>query len=284
MRRALITRVGLVALGAAVVWMSCGDDGVTGEVGAAGGELCLPDQRACLKVPLGGLERQVPVRISADGEKPPAALGESFDISATDGQPLTFLKPATVTLSMDTLDPTAREALPSESLLRVFTRQGDEWVPLGAPVVDRVRNVVSGTTLHLSPFVLLRADRLPDGGLPVDSDAGVRDGGSVVVVPPFDAGPPDAGPPDAGPPDAGPPDAGEPDAGPPDAGPPDAGPPDAGPPDAGEPDAGPPDAGPPDAGEPDAGEPDAGPPDAGEPDAGAPDAGDDDDAGEPDSG
>lgn len=274
MNKSSLTRSGLVALCLAGVWLSCGGASVSGEVGAAGGQLCLPDDRVCLTVPLGGLEKQVPVRITPGTDKPPAALSESYDISAVSGQGLTFLKPATVSFSMDLVDQAVLADLPSESLLRVYTREGDAWVPLADPGLDRVKRVVSGTTTHLSPFVILRADRLPDGSLPVEVDAGARDSGAVIVVPPFDGGRPDAGPPDAGTPDAGTPDSGTPDAGTPDAGTPDAGHPDSGTPDAGPPDAGLPDAGPPDAGaDVDAGADAGGEYDGGDPDAGDPDAG-----------
>lgn len=280
-----LTRGCLAALCLATLWVSCGGSSVSGEVGAAGGEVCLPDRKVCIEVPLGGLETQELVRISPGGDKPEAALSESYDIVSASGKPITFLKPAKVTMSMDLVDSATLEALPNENLLRVFTREGQGWSPLSNPDVDRVQRRVSGTTTHLSPFVLLRADRLPDGGLPIEIDGGPYDGGGTIVVPPFDGGRPDAGMPDAGRPDAGMPDGGRPDAGMPDAGVPDAGQPDAGQPDAGH-DAGAPDAGPVDSGVPDAGF-DAGVPDAGEPDAGSPDAGEADagtDAGEPDAG
>lgn len=280
-----LTRGCFAALCLATLWVSCGGSSVSGEVGAAGGEVCLPDGKVCIEVPLGGLETQELVRISPGGEKPEAALSESYDIVSASGKRITFLKPAKVTMSLDLVDSATLEALPNENLLRVFTKEGEEWSPLGNPDVDRVSRRVSGTTTHLSPFVLLRADRLPDGGLPVSLDAGPYDGGGTIIVPPFDGGRPDSGTPDAGRPDAGMPDAGRPDSGMPDAGVPDAGVPDAGQPDAGAVDAGH-DAGVPDAGAIDSGVPDAGF-DAGVPDAGQPDAGDDDagvDAGEPDAG
>lgn len=268
----------LALLGALVVvlsWAACGGAFVDGTVGPTGGEVCLAEKKVCITVPIGGLETQEILRISPGTDVPGGALSDGFEISGASGQQIVFVKPATVTFSLDIV----REGdLQNENLLRIYTRErldggalGD-WQPLSNAFVDRVRNEVRGDTKHLSPFVVLRSDRLPDGGNPFEIDAGPVDG-SVITVPPFDAGGRDAGR-DAGPPDAGTPDAGR-DAGPPDAGTPDAGPPDAGPPDAGPPDAGPPDAGPPDAGPPDAGPPDAGSPDAGPPDAGDPDAGDD---------
>lgn len=283
MKKSALTRSGLAALCFAGLWLSCGGSSVTGEVGAGGGEVCLPDNSVCIKVPLGGLATQEIVRISPGTDKPGGALSESYDISRARSGTLKFLKPATVTFSMDLVDQATIDALPSESLLRLYTRdENGEWAPLADAVVDRVKRTISGTTQHLSPFVVLRADRLPDGSMPIETDAGVKDGGGEIIVPPFDGGPRDSGMmmPDSGTPDSGTPDAGHMDAGTPDSGTPDAGTPDAGTPDAGF-DAGVPDAGAPDAGTPDAGQDvdagaDAGAEyDAGEPDAGYPDAGSD---------
>jgi hypothetical protein len=265
------------------VGVGCGGAFTEGTVGPTGGEVCLPDDSVCIVVPPEGLATSDVLRLTPATDGPEGALSPSWDISPTRAKSLTFLKPATVSFSLSLAD---AGAVPSESLLRLYTREDGEWVPLGNPTIDRVKGRVLGEVMHLSPFVVLRADRLPDGGMPVQLDGGARDSG--VVLPPFDAGTVrhDAGVPDAGRPDAGPIDAGAPDAGPPDAGPPDAGVVDAGVPDAGAPDAGPPDAGPhdagvdagvdagpPDAGPVDAGTPDAGPVDAGTPDAGTPDAG-----------
>lgn len=273
------------AIAIAVVAAGCGPTNQSsGIVGPSGGDVCLVDSRVCIVVPMGGLDRNVTLKITPTTSNLPAgAIGDAVDIGPSGTK---FLKPATVIFKINDVYDVDGGVDPS--LMRLFTRYEGDWEPLGTPVptLDRVKRTLSGTVEHLSPFVILRADRLPDGGLPYEIDSGVKDAG-VIIIPYFDAGRPDAGPPDAGKPDAGPPDAGKPDGGPPDAGPPDAGIPDAGKPDAGPPDAGPPDAGPPDAGSPDAGPPDAGPPDAGLPDAGPPDAGPADagfDAGEVDAG
>ncbi|MBS1148980.1 MAG: hypothetical protein H6Q89_678 [Myxococcaceae bacterium] len=270
------------AIAAAVILAaSCGPNNQTITiVGPTGGEVCLDNQRVCIIIPPGALELAIAIKIVPTGDVPAGAYGEGYEIGPTGTE---FLKPAKVIFKIDSLF--EEDSGVDPLLLRLYTRyEGADWQPLATPVppLDRVRRTLSGTVDHLSPFVILRADRLPDGGIPIEIDGGTKDAG-VIVIPYFDAGRPDAGRPDAGRPDAGTPDAGTPDAGTPDAGKPDAGPPDAGPPDAGPPDAGPPDAGPPDAGPPDAGPPDAGPPDAGPPDAGPPDAGPPD-AGEPDAG
>ena len=235
-------------------WVACGGASVDGTIGPTGGEVCLPDRKVCINVPIGGLETQEVLRIAPGNDVPGGTLSPGYEISGTRSLPIAFVKPATVTFALDLVDAANLE---NENLLRIYTRQrldggvlGD-WQPLENSFVDRVRNEVKGDTRHLSPFVVLRSDRLPDGGTPNEIDGGPLDSGSMIIIPPFDGGPPDAGRRDAGTPDAGRPDSGTPDAGRPDSGTPDAGRPDAGTPDSGV-DAGPPDAGL-DAGTPDAG-------------------------------
>jgi hypothetical protein len=264
------------------LWVSCGGASADGVLTPTGGEVCLPDRKVCIEVPTASLEDQEVIRISPSNDKPGGALSDAYDISSATGKKITFLKPAKVTFALDIVN---QDGVENQSLLRIYTREGNDWQPLDNAFTDRVRGVVQGEVSHLSPFVVLRSDRLPDGGLPMEIDGGMRDGG-MVIIPPFDAGPEDAGF-DAGRPDAGRPDSGTPDSGTPDSGTPDSGTPDSGTPDSGTPDAGTPDAGTPDAGTPDAGTPDAGTPDAGTPDAGTPDAGDPDagaDGGDPDAG
>ncbi len=248
-----------MAIVVALYWAACGSSSVDGSVGPTGGEVCLPENKICIAVPSGSLGTQEVLRLSPGAKVPESALSEGFDISAVSGRAIVFSKPAAVSFSLDIVQV---DDVPSENLLRVYTMRDDEWQPLENAFVDRVRRVVRGETRHLSPFVVLRADRLPDGGVPLEIDGGQTDG-SIIVIPPFDAGRPDAGKPDAGKPDSGIPDAGKPDSGNPDAGTHDAGVPDAGVPDSGMRDAGVPDAGVLDAGAPDAGEPDAGDIDAG---------------------
>ncbi len=276
----LVVVASLVGLAIA---FSCGGAGTEASVTPTGGEVCLGDRKVCIDVPSGGLAESVVLRLSSGSETPGAALSEAFDISASNGKPVKFLLPATVSIRIDIVD---ANDVPNDALLRLYTRDPDtkEWVALDAPVVNRLRGEITGQTMHLSPFVVLRADRLPDGALPVEIDAGVRDAGVIVIPPVPDAGRPDAGRPRA---DAGRPDAG----GPVDAGGTDAGPGgDAGQPsDSGAVDAGsqPGDSGTVDSGtavdagsvvdsgaQVDAGAPDAGAPDAGAEDGGAIDAGD----------
>jgi hypothetical protein len=240
-----------------MAWLSCGGASVDGSVGPTGGSVCLPDRRVCIDVPIAALETQEVLRISPGGEAPSAALSDGYDIKAVSGKPITFDVPATVHISLDAV---RTDGIDNLNILRLYTKlDGGDWQPLSKTFVDRVKNEVIGETSHLSPFVVLRSDRLPDGGLPNELDASVPFDAGIIVIPPR----PDSGVPDAGRPDAGTPDAGVPDAGQPDSGVPDAGVVDSGVPDAGVPD----DSGVPDAGQPDAGVTDAGV-DAGDPDAG----------------
>ncbi|MFZ5788019.1 MAG: hypothetical protein ACOY3Y_16395, partial [Acidobacteriota bacterium] len=206
----MIRRLGwlVAAIVVALSWASCGGASVDGALGPTGGELCLPDKKVCISVPSTAMETQEVLRIAPGAEVPGGALSEGYDITAG-GRGYTFVKPATVSFSLDAVRTDGIENL---NLLRVYTRVDGDWQPLDKAFVDRVKNVVTGETLHLSPFVVLRSDRLPDGGLPIELDGGRRDSGTIDV-PPFDAGRPDAGMPDAGRPDAGMPDAGMPDAG-----------------------------------------------------------------------
>lgn len=251
--------------------MACGGPDVRGTIETLGGEACTADGRVCLRVPADGVDRPFLVRISEASEGPPAAIGATWEIVVASGPAPRFLKPGQVVFRLERL--TLDDHL-DPNLLRASAKGEGDWAPLANHVFDRVQGEVSGDTLALGTFTLLRADRLPDGGLFIEIDGGPgRDAGVIIVPPPLDAGRRDAGSPDAGTPDAGPLDAGTPDAGPSDAGAPDSGIPDAGAPDAGPLDAGVADAGAPDAGPADAGAPDAGPADAGTPDAGPADAG-----------
>jgi hypothetical protein len=319
MLRAVRSNRRLVSLLLSCAWAgvfvsSCGGSS-EGILSATGGELCAPDRKICIEVPPQAVSEQQRFRIAfPSADRPGGQLTEVWDIEALNQESYRFLKPAIIRIKFDAID---RTSVPDEQLLRVFSSRDGNWEVLGDLFYDKVRSEIRGSTLLLSTssikravsaFAVMRVDRLPDGGIPMETDAGPRpDGGTIFIPPIVDAGPPDAGRPDAGRPDAGRPDAGVPDAGVPDAGVPDAGRPDAGVPDsgmmvdagfdagvvidagfdAGVPDAGVDagvdaggaagvdagvDAGAPDAGV-DAGAPDAGT-DAGDPDAGAPDAGD----------
>lgn len=233
---------------------SCGGSN-EGILSPTGGELCSPDRKFCLDIPPMAVTEQQKFRVSfPSADRPGGQLSEVWDVEALNQESFRFSKPVIARVRLDAIDMTT---VPDEQLVRIFSSRNGTWEVLGDVFFDRVRNELRGSTTLLatpslnravSAFAVMRADRNPDGGLPMETDAGpLPDSGIIVIPPVVDAGR-DAGRPDAGRPDAGTPDAGTPDAGTPDAGTPDAGRPDAGPPDAGAPDAGPPDAGPPDAG------------------------------------
>lgn len=294
----------------AVAVSSCGGSS-EGILSATGGELCSPDRKICIEVPPQAVAEQQRFRIVfPSSDRPGGQLSEVWDIEALNQETYRFLKPAIIRIRLDAIE---MSNVPDEQLLRIYGSRNGSWEVLGDLFFDRVRNEIRGSTTLLatpslkravSAFTVMRVDRLPDGGIPMESDAGPRPDSGIIIIPPVPDASVDAG---GGRPDAGRPDAGRPDAGTPDAGVPDAGVPDSGVVvdagfDAGVPDAGVPvDAGV-DAGRPvdagvdagfdagvdagvdagiDAGVPDAGV-DAGF-DAGAPDAGDVD-AGEPDAG
>jgi hypothetical protein len=310
-----------------VVLSSCGGNSASGVIGSGGGQLCLPDNSVCLTVPLNGVPSDTAFFIRPSDDKPGGALSATWQIGP-DGTLFLLPHEATVTFAYnDGSDGGLPEDL-DPAQLRIYTRDlldgglyGD-WVPLDMPIVDRVLNQVSGQTSHLSPFVLLRADRLPDGGMPIEGDAGMmKDAGPIDCPPPclppatctdgvMNGNETDV---DCGGNDMCPrcddgkmcfsksdclsdrctaagicrsiPDASVPDSGDMDSGVPDSGVPDSGVRDSGVPDSGVPDSGTPDAGTPDAGVPDSGTPDAGV-DAGTDDGGADagDDAGCVDAG
>jgi hypothetical protein len=163
--------------------VSCGGNTVQAFIGASGGELCLPNRRVCISVPLNGVPDDVFLHIRPSNDAPAAALSEAWQIGP---DRTVFLKEATVTFKYDSVD--AGDLNPV--FLRVYTRAlldgggyGD-WVALDDPSVDRVRVEVKGKTLHLSPFVILRADLLPDGGVPVEGDAGSEPDSGVIICPP----------------------------------------------------------------------------------------------------
>ncbi len=209
----------LAAWGA--MFASCGPGALEGTIPPTGGELCSPERRFCLEVPATALAAATTFRISPSNERPGAELTEVWDVTAVGQQKLIFLKPATVRFKLEGVDVSG---LRDESVVRISTLREGSWEVLGNAFNDRVKLELRGETSSLtngkqkaqSAFTLLRTDRLSDGGLPMESDAGpLPDAGALIVPPIPDAGRGDAGAPvDAGRPEAGSPvDAGRPDAG-----------------------------------------------------------------------
>ncbi len=163
---------------------SCGGNTVGAYIGAAGGELCLPDRRVCIEVPVNGLPEDQQIYIRPSNEAPGGQLSEVWEIG-TNGT--IFLKEATVTFRYDLLD--GGIDMLSPSLVRIYTRElldgggYGEWRSLNESEVDRVKLVVRGNTTHLSPFTLMRTDRLSDGGIPIEGDAGMMKDGGVITCP-----------------------------------------------------------------------------------------------------
>ena len=174
----------------AVLAASCGSTTqTTSIIGPTGGEVCLANSNVCVLIPPGALDKPVPIRILPTNDVPEGSFGGGYDIGPSG---TTFLKPVKVTFKIESLYDEDSGVDPL--LLRLFTKVDNVWEPLATPVppLDRVRRTLSGTVEHLSPFVILRADRLPDGGMPIEIDGGKKDAG-VIVIPYFDAGKRDGG-------------------------------------------------------------------------------------------
>jgi hypothetical protein len=206
-------------------FVSCGSSS-EGQITPTGGELCDVERRICLEIPAQGISETQNFRLTApSADRPGGQVSEVWDIEAVDKEEFRFLKPAIVRIKLTAID---MSNVADEGLLRVGSSRDGQWEDLGDVFLDRVRGEIRGTTLLLrtkvlkravSAFAVLRSDRLPDGGVPMETDAGPRPDSGVIIMPPV----PDAGRRDAGV-DAGTPDAGQPvDAGTPDAGRPDAG-------------------------------------------------------------
>jgi hypothetical protein len=220
--------VSVAGLMLAVGFASCGGSSIQTTIPANGGELCSPDRRICVEIPPQGIAEAQTFRLFAPStDRPGAQLSEVWDLEAVDKEQFSFLKPAVVRVKIEAVDMTNVRDV---TLLRVFTFRDGTWEVLGNFFFDRVRNELRGTTSLLrasegkravSAFTVLGVDRLPDGGLPIETDAGPPFDSGVIIVPPVpdagrdaglgvDAGPADAGAIDAGVPDAGRIDAGQP--------------------------------------------------------------------------
>ncbi len=180
---------------------SCGGSSTQATIPATGGELCTPDRRLCLEIPAQAIAETQTFRIFFPStDRPGGQLSEVWDIEAVDRDQLRFLKPATIRVRLDAVDMTQ---VRDDTLLRVFTSRDGNWEVLGNLFFDRVRNELRGTTSLLSTsglkravsaFTVLRVDRLPDGGVPMETDAGPLPDSGVIIIPPV----PDAGRRDAG--------------------------------------------------------------------------------------
>ncbi len=184
-----------VGVGGIFLAEACGDQPLSAIIGPAGGELCLEDRSVCLVIDSASLEAEHTFRIVKATNLPPAALSDGYEINSSNDGGVTFLKPARVQFVVTSV---MSSAVPSPHLLRVYTLRDGDWAAIDQPHYDPVREWVIGETLRLGRFVVLRADRLPDGGLPIEVDSGIRDGGSTIIIPKVDAGAPDAGKPDSG--------------------------------------------------------------------------------------
>src|SRR4051812_41239059 len=90
------------AIAVAVLGISCGSpNSSNGQVDPTGGEVCLPDNRVCISVPSGGVDRAITLGINPTSDVPGGMVGEGYEITPSG---TTFLKPATVTFKYDFVD------------------------------------------------------------------------------------------------------------------------------------------------------------------------------------
>lgn len=169
---------------AAALFAACSPPGTSSLIiGPTGGTVCLPEDKVCVDVPPGALTVGLTIKIQPGTDRPAGAFLDAWDIGPAG---TTFLKPVTVVFKVDPLfEPDSGVAWSEEAMagksgvdplkLRLYTRYEDgPWEPLGisVPPLDRIRRTLSGQVTHLSPFAILRTDRLADGGVPGGSSDG----------------------------------------------------------------------------------------------------------------
>ena len=116
----------------------------TAMVSASGGELKTNDGSLAVQVPSGALDADL--MMTAESAPAPAsgAVGTVFEIGPTGTQ---FKQPVTIALSYGAEAP---------SDLRVATYADGAWQVLANYAVDADHHTISGTTMHLSPYALVR--------------------------------------------------------------------------------------------------------------------------------
>lgn len=190
MRKLVLRSSPALLLLVAYVFNGCGSSTTaTGIVDPTGGEICLPDNSVCINIPPGALDQAVTINIKPTSDVAPAAIGQGYDISAGDSatnapREVTFIKEAQVKFRIQTYLDQGADSGFDPYILRLFTKEEDQWVPLDTitPPIDMVRGYLVGSTSHLSPFFILRADLLPDGGIPFQIDGGPKDRDRKSVV------------------------------------------------------------------------------------------------------
>lgn len=127
---------------------SSDDDGVevmaAATVSSAGGEVKTQDGSLAVRVPSGALDQNVKVTVESTTAPAPGSVGTVFEIGPTGTQ---FKQPVTIALKYTDQD---------LSDLRVATYGNGAWQVLPNYVVDTEHHTISGDTMHLSPYALVR--------------------------------------------------------------------------------------------------------------------------------
>jgi hypothetical protein len=121
-------------------------------VGSAGGELKTQDGALAVRVPSGALDHDVKVTVESATAPAPGSVGTVFEIGPTGTQ---FKQPVTIALKYTDQD---------MSDLRVATYADGAWQVLPNYVVDAAHHTISGDTMHLSPYAVVRLTCTPAHG------------------------------------------------------------------------------------------------------------------------
>jgi hypothetical protein len=137
------------------------------DIGPAGGTIGA--RGVTVTVPAGALSTNLNMTIQLSGQPGPSgALSPVFEIGPTG---TTFSEP--VTIAFDYTDGELAGLSPGDFAVETSTAAlGAAWTPLSQIVVDVYAHTVSGQTMHLSPYALVRQEGTPDAAQSGMADSG----------------------------------------------------------------------------------------------------------------
>jgi hypothetical protein len=147
-----------------------------GTVGASGGQVATSDGALTVQIPSGALPSDTTITITEIASPPDGAVGKTYEIGPTGTQ---FAVPVTLSFKYRQLDLDLQGAEPAD--LEASTIVDGAWVALASNAVDSTAQVVTGQTMHLSPYGIhakgkgTEADSGPETG---DTDASGNDSGT----------------------------------------------------------------------------------------------------------
>jgi ZU5 domain len=121
-------------------------------VSSAGGEVKTQDGALAVQVPSGALDHNVKITVESTAAPASGSVGSVFEIGPTGTQ---FKQPVTISL---------KYAGEDTSDLRVATYADGMWQVLPNVAFDAEHHTISGDTMHLSPYALVRVMCPPDKG------------------------------------------------------------------------------------------------------------------------